>query len=177
MITLSLPQVPALQTPRLTLRPLAPRDFEAFAALHAAPHAALMWALSTREAAWERFLACGGAWVVRGAGVWALTDRWSDRFLGHAGFFPATEGTDPDLAVALVVDGQGKGLAEEGLRAARDWGRQNGLATPASTIDARNARAIRLAARVGAVETGRLALSAEVTLLRYRHPAERGAAA
>jgi RimJ/RimL family protein N-acetyltransferase len=114
---------------------------------------------------------------VRGAGVWALADRWSDRFLGHAGFFPASEGTDPDLAVALVADAQGKGLAEEGLRAARDWGRQNGLATPASTIDSRNARAIRLAARVGALETGRLAVSAEVTLLRYRHPAERGAAA
>jgi RimJ/RimL family protein N-acetyltransferase len=172
MISLSIPQVPALQTPRLTLRPLAPRDFEPFAALHAAPHAALMWALPTRAAAWERFLACAGAWVVGGAGVWALADRWSDQFLGHAGFFPAADGTEPDLAVALAAPALGRGLAEEGLRAARDWGRLNGHATPASTVDARNTRALRLAARLGAAETGRLTLSADVTLLRLRHPAE-----
>lgn len=175
MISLSIPQVPTLQSARLTLRPLAPRDFEPFAALHAAPHAALMWAPPTREAAWERFLAAAGAWVVRGAGVWALADRWSDQFLGHVGFFPGAEGTEPDLSVALTVPAQGRGLAEEGLRAARDWGRLNGHATPASTIDARNTRAIRLAARVGAAETGRLTLSPDLTLLRYRHPAERGA--
>ena len=176
MITLPVHQVPVLQTPRLTLRPLAPRDFAPFAALHAAPHAAMMWGLATRAAAWERFLACAGAWVVHAVGVWALADRWSDQFLGHAGFFPGAEAAEPDLSLALTPDAQGKGLAEEGLRAALDWGRKNGQATPASTIDARNARAIRLAARVGAVETGRLMLSPEVTLLRYRHPAEKGAA-
>lgn len=175
MISVPMQQVPVLQTPRLTLRPLASRDFAPFAALHAAPHAALMWGLPTREAAWERFLACAGAWVVGEAGVWALADRWSDRFHGHVGFFAAAEGTEPDLSVALTPEAGGKGLAEEGLRAARDWGRRHGHATPASTIDARNARAIRLAARVGAVETGRLTLSAEVTHLRYRHPAESGA--
>lgn len=175
MIALTIPQVPVIVTPRLSLRALAPRDFEPFMALHASPHAALLWGIGTRDAAWERFLACAGGWVVRGVGIWALTDRWSDRFVGQAGFFAPSDTSEPDLTVALTAEAEGRGLGEEAARAVRDWGRLNGQATPASTVDARNTRALRLAARLGAVETGRLTLSPDLTLLRYRHLAEKGA--
>lgn len=176
MIAVPTPGVPVLVTPRLTLRAFRPGDFEPFAALHASPHAALMWDLRTRDAAWERFLSLAGEWVVRGAGTWALADRWSDVFLGHAGFLQPHDAPEPELGWALSADAQGRGLAEEGVRAARDWGRAHGLARPVSHIDARNARSIRLAQRLGASEEGRTVHGPDALALHFRHPAPEGRA-
>jgi RimJ/RimL family protein N-acetyltransferase len=176
MIAVPIPQVPVLITPRLTLRAFALRDFEPFAALHASPHAALMWGLATRDAAWERFLALAGEWVVRGAGMWALADRWSDEFLGHAGFLQPHDAAEPELGWALTAGAQGRGLADEGVRAARDWGRLHGISRPVSHIDAKNARSIRLAERLGAVEEGRTTHSPDAVALHFRHPAAGGGA-
>ncbi len=157
--------VPVLTTPRLTLRAFTLRDFEPFAALHASPHAALMWGFPTRDVAWGRFLELAGAWVVRAAGMWTLADRWSDAFLGHAGYMQWYDADEPNLTCALVENAQGRGLAEEGMRAARDWGHAHGLSRPITKIDARNTRAARLAERLGAV----LERSAHGTLT-FRHP-------
>jgi RimJ/RimL family protein N-acetyltransferase len=161
---------PVIQTPRLTLRPLALRDFEPFAALHAAPHAALMWALRTRDAAWSRLLELAGEWTIRGFGTWAMADRWSDAFLGHVGFLQSHAAPEPELGWALIAESQGRGLAEEGARAARDWGRLHGIARPVSHIDALNARSIRLAERLGAVREGTTVFAPGAVALHYRHP-------
>lgn len=170
MIAVGIPAVPVVSTPRLTLRAFRIGDFEAFAALHASPHAALMWAIPNRDAAWDRFLSLCGEWIVRKAGMWALADRWSDDFLGHAGFIQPHDAAEPELAWALIAPAVGKGLAEEGVRAARDWGRAHGLSRPVSYIDARNARSIRLAERLGAVEESRTVHGPDAVALHFRHP-------
>ncbi|HMO06721.1 MAG TPA: GNAT family N-acetyltransferase [Paracoccaceae bacterium] len=161
---------PVLQSPRLVLRPLAFRDFDAFAALHASPHAALLWGLPSRDAAWARMLALAGEWPVRGFGTWALADRWSDAFVGHVGFIQPHDAAEPQMTWALVADGQGRGLAEEGARAARDWGRAHGIARPVSHIDAKNLPSIRLAERLGAVREGSTTFAPGALMLHYRHP-------
>lgn len=171
MIALPSPGVPVIVTPRLTLRGFSPRDFDGFAALHASAHAALMWAIPNRDAAWERMLALAGEWVVRGAGMWALADRWSNAFMGHAGFIQPHDAAEPELGWALTASAQGRGLAEEGTRAARDWGRANGIARPVSHIDARNARSVRLAERLGATLQSRTTHAPDAVALHYRHPA------
>ncbi|TAG14011.1 MAG: hypothetical protein EAZ40_14450, partial [Rhodobacterales bacterium] len=89
--------VPVLLTERLRLRALRLADFDAFAELHAAAHAALMWALSTRDAAWSQFLALAGEWCLRGAGTWAIANRSSDTFLGHVGYLQPHDAADPEL--------------------------------------------------------------------------------
>ncbi len=162
---------PVLTTARTVLRPFAARDFTAFAALHGSPHAALMWRFAHGDAAWERFLALAGGWTALGSGIWAITDRWSDAFLGHAGFYHARAAGVPELIWALTAAAEGRGLADEAVRAARAWGRRNGMATPASHIDAGNARSIRLAERLGALREGETTFAPGATALHYRHPA------
>lgn len=167
--------VPVLLTERIRLRALRLKDFDAFASLHAAPHAALMWQLVTREAAWDRFAALAGEWAFRGYGTWALADRVTDRFLGHVGFLHPADAQEAELGWALVAEAQGQGLALEGALVARDWGRASGLAAPVSHIDARNLRSMRLAQRMGAVETGRTIYTPDAIAVHFRHP--RGAPA
>lgn len=159
--------VPVIQTPRLTLRPFALRDFDGFAALHPLPQAEVMWGQPGRDAAWARLLQLAGEWTIRGFGHWALADRWSDAFLGHAGFQQPHDAAEPCLICALTPAAQGRGLAEEGVRAVRDWGRAHGIAHPASLIHPHNARAIRLAERLGALPEG---TAPGGVMLRYRHP-------
>lgn len=161
--------VPVILTERLRLRTLGLADFDAFAELHASPHAALMWALTSRESAWDRFLALIGEWAVRRAGSWALADRQSDTFLGHVGFLQPPDADEPELGWALVAKAVGKGLAREGARAALDWGRKHGIQAPVSHVDARNTRSLRLAERLGAVETGRTTFAPEAVAVHFRH--------
>jgi RimJ/RimL family protein N-acetyltransferase len=161
--------VPVLMTDRLRLRAFRLEDFDAFAALHAAPHAALMWALASREAAWDRFAALAGEWALRGYGTWALADRETDSFIGHAGFLHPADADEPELGWALVARVEGQGLALEGALAARNWGRRNGLPAPVSHVDARNARSLRLAHRLGAVETGRTVYAPDAIAVHFRH--------
>ena len=163
--------IPVLATERLTLRALGAGDFDAFAALHAAPHAALMWAITARDEAWRVFLSLAGEWIVRGFGMWAMADRASDRFIGHCGFLQPHDATEPELGWAVTAETEGRGLAAEGVRAARSWGRAHGLPGPVSHIDARNARSIRLADRLGAWLEGRTEYAPGAVALHYRHPA------
>ncbi|MFN3577654.1 MAG: GNAT family N-acetyltransferase [Tabrizicola sp.] len=167
--------VPVILTERLRLRALRLADFDAFAELHASPHAALMWALTSRDAAWDRFLALTGEWALRGAGTWALADRRSDAFVGHVGFLQPHDADEPELGWALVAGAVGRGLAREGARAALDWGRQHGMAAPVSHVDARNVRSLRLAERLGAVETGRTTFAPEAVAVHFRHQPEMAA--
>lgn len=167
--------IPVLETERLVLRALRLSDFDAFAELHAAQHASLMWALTSRDSAWDRFLALTGEWALRGVGTWALADRQSDAFLGHVGFLQPHDADEPELGWALVASAVGQGLAREGARAALDWGRQHGIQAPVSHVDARNTRSLRLAERLGAVETGRTTFAPEAVAVHFRHQSARSA--
>jgi RimJ/RimL family protein N-acetyltransferase len=159
---------PILTTDRLRLRGWQAADFPAFAALHASPHARFMWAL-TAEAAWDRFCALAGEWALFGRGMWVL-DR-DGAFVGHAGFYRAGPDAPPDLGWALVAGAEGQGLAAEAVRAIRAHAARAWAETRAeSHIDARNARSIRLARRLGAVETARITHAPEAVETIWQHP-------
>ena len=120
---------PTLETPRLRLRAFRPDDFESYAKMWAEPAVVrfIGGRPMSREAAWIRFLRQVGLWRYLGYGFFALEDRDSGAFVGEGGFHdlkrtltPSNEGT-MEAGWALATAMQGRGLAEEAMRAAIAW--------------------------------------------------------
>ena len=126
--------IPTLETPRLRLRAYALEDFEAYAALWAEPAVVrfIGGAPLSREAAWVRFLRQIGLWYHLGFGFFAIEEKASGALIGEAGFHdlhralePSIEGT-MEAGWGLTGRMQGRGLAEEAMRAALDWAERHG---------------------------------------------------
>jgi RimJ/RimL family protein N-acetyltransferase len=163
--------IPTLLTPRLRLRAPALADFEAYAAFFASDRAVYEDGPLTREAAWAEFAIGAGGWVLRGFGSFSLEDRATGRYLGEAGIYQPSHYPEPEIGWILMAEAEGKGLAHEAALAVRGWAYGAlGLPTLVSYIDARNARSIRLAERLGAV-LDPTAPSCGPGALVYRHPA------
>ncbi|MDR6954283.1 RimJ/RimL family protein N-acetyltransferase [Ancylobacter sp. 3268] len=127
-------EIPTLLTPRLRLRGYRRDDFDAYAAMWS--EAAVIRFIGgtplPREAAWSRFLRQIGLWYHLGFGFFAVEDRETGAFIGEAGFHdlkraisPSIEGT-MEAGWALAGAAQGRGLAEEAMRAALDWAARHG---------------------------------------------------
>lgn len=119
-----------LTTDRLILRRHKLEDFDAFAAMWAAPEVVrfIGGVPSTREQSWARLLRHFGMWSLMGFGFFALEDRATGALFGEAGFHevrreinPSLEGT-LETGWALAPAAQGRGLAEEAVRAVLAWG-------------------------------------------------------
>lgn len=95
-------------------------------------------------------------WHLMGFGFLALEDRQTGRFVGEAGFHevrrdmrPAIEGT-LETGWGLIGEAQGRGLAEEAVRAMIAWGEARfpgRLMT--CIIEPGNAASLRVAEKVG----------------------------
>ena len=114
----------ALETPRLRLRPFAPRDAGAHAQLYADPEV-LRWlgaGLESPDPPAERSRRSLAAflehWAERGWGVWAVLDRASGDFLGQCGIRYWTEIGEVEILYALARRVWGRGLATEAAAAA-----------------------------------------------------------
>ena len=121
--------IPTLDTARLRLRPYRIDDFERYVGMWAEPAVVrfIGGAPLSREAAWIRFLRQIGLWHYLGFGFFAIEDRATGAFLGEGGFHdlrrtlqPSIEGT-MEVGWGLVTEAQGRGLAEEAMRAALGW--------------------------------------------------------
>jgi len=121
--------IPDIETARLRLRALRLEDFDAFAALWREPAVVRFvgGVPLTRADAWSRFLRQMGMWWYLGFGVLAVDEKESGALVGVAGFHdlhrnitPSIEGT-MEAGWALSTAAQGKGMAEEAMRAALAW--------------------------------------------------------
>ena len=154
------PDCVVLETPRLRLRPHRLDDFEAYAAMWTEPRVVRFIGGKPlpREAAWIRFLRQSGLWDHLGFGFFALEDRASGAFVGEAGFHdlrrtivPSNEGT-MEAGWALVPAVQGRGLAEEAMRAVIAWAdRVHPHARMTCLINVDHAASLRVAAKLGFV--------------------------
>lgn len=146
-------QIPTLQTARLTLR--APRfdDFEAYAAFRGSDRARLLGGPFNRDQAFNQLAEIAGHWQLRGFGRWMVADRGDDTPLGIVGLYYPEGWPEPEIAWSVFEAGEGRGIAFEAARAARDYAYDTlGWTTAISLIDPENTRSVALADRMGCVQ-------------------------
>jgi RimJ/RimL family protein N-acetyltransferase len=150
--------IPTLETERLRLRPYRATDFDAYAAMWADPAVVHYIGVVpfSREQAWTRFLRQIGVWHYMGFGFLALEDKQTGTFAGEAGFHELRRDLDPSIEGSmeagwgLIAPLQGKGLAEEAMRAAIEWAAKNGSGERLTCIiDPKNGASLRVAEKVG----------------------------
>lgn len=171
---------PTLRTGRLILRAHRLEDADAHAALWAEPGVVrfIGGVPLDRETAWTRFLRKAGMWQFLGFGYFALEDRATGRYLGEAGFqdsrramAPSIEGT-LEAGWVLATHAQGRGLAEEAMRAALAWAdaAQAGRRITA-IIRPDHAASLHVAGKLGFVEAARAWYHGAAILVLERHAA------
>jgi RimJ/RimL family protein N-acetyltransferase len=130
--------VPVLETARLLLRRHQIADFEACAGMWSDPGIVrfIGGKTFTSEDVWARILRYVGHWSLLGYGYLAIEEKASGEFIGEVGLAEFRRDITPPLANGpeagwvLRTASQGRGFAEEALRAVLEWGRDN--------IEARN---------------------------------------
>jgi RimJ/RimL family protein N-acetyltransferase len=146
---------PTLHTDRLTLRPFAEADLDAYAAISADPEVMRYIGAGgavARDMAWRQMAIFAGHWVLRGYGMWAVEERASGALIGRVGFLNPEGWPANELGWLLGRASWGKGYALEAARAAREHGRdvQKLGGRLISLIRPDNARSIALAQRLHA---------------------------
>ena len=131
----------------------------------------------SREQSWTRFLRQVGHWHLLGFGFFALEDKASGAYIGDAGFHdmhrdftPSIEGTI-EAGWALMPKAQGKGFAEEAMRAAFAWAdKAYPDARFTSIIGPDNGASLRVAEKLGFKRFGETTYNgADIVLLeRWR---------
>ena len=164
--------IPTIETSRLLLR--APRldDFERYAEFRASERARILGGPFPRQQAFEQLSAMAGHWLLRGYGRWIVADKASGEPLGFVGPFYPEGWPEPEIAWSLFHSAEGRGIAFEAAKAARDFAYgELGWHTAVSLIAPQNARSIALARRLGAECEGEYRHATFGVLHVYRHPA------
>lgn len=154
--------IPVLETERLRLRSFRRSDVDDYAALHADPEVMRFlggegpW---DRDRAWRHLAYVIGHWPLGGAGMWAVEQKETGRFVGKIGFSGPEGWTGFELSWCLVRRWWGHGYATEGARAALAYA-FNVLHKDRviSLIQPDNLASIRVAERIGETLQGRTGL-------------------
>jgi len=162
----------ALETERLVLRQPEARDWEAAATFMTSKRAVFVGGTEDRGKVWRGFGHVVGHWVLRGYGMFVFCEKASGRTLGMAGPFFPESWAEPEIGWSVWSAGdEGKGYAFEAAMAARRHAYDAlGWRTAISYIDPSNARSIRLARRMGAVEDPSVAHPFDEPCTVFRHP-------
>lgn len=156
-------EVPVIETERLRLRGQTPEDFETYLAMwqEAGVVRFTLGRPATREEAWTRFLRTVGHWTFTGFGWWVIEEKASGQFIGEVGLFDFKRDITPplegkiEMGWGLVERAARRGFAAEATRAVLQWAAKNLSGRPIyCIINPENAASIRLAAKLGFVETG-----------------------
>lgn len=151
MTTVTLAEVPIIESDRLLFRPHRPSDFEPMAAFYADPISSFYGGPCDREEAWRKFAVYPGHWPLRGYGPWALEEKSSGEFVGMCGPWYPEGWYAPEITWALIPDHHGKGFATEaGVRSLRFVYEQLGWESAVSVIAVDNVASARVAQRMGA---------------------------
>ncbi|MCB1390498.1 MAG: GNAT family N-acetyltransferase [Rhodobacteraceae bacterium] len=164
---------PILTTQRLVLRAPCAIDWPAFRDFTRDDRSRFVRPGALTDAqAWRAFGHVIGHWVMRGFGMFAVTERGQDTAIGMAGpWFP--EGwPEAEIGWSIWTAGaEGRGYAFEAASATRDWVRASlGWTRIVSYIDPENSRSEALARRLGCTVDPDAAYPGTSALHVWRHP-------
>ena len=144
---------PSINCDRVTLRAHRVDDFAPMQRWLGDSWARYMGGPFDRDEAWRMFAADVGSWPLLGFGAWAVDLRDTGETIGQVGVNKPVHFPEIELGWMIYPDHEGKGLAFEAAKAARDWAfGPGGLDMVVSYIHRDNARSQALAKRLGAVE-------------------------
>lgn len=162
--------IPRIETDRLILRAPSADDLPAMIRFYETERSHIVGGPRDATETWQSLVSRLGHWALKGFGLWHLTERSNDAFVGWAGMIEAPAWDEPELGWTLMPEAEGRGLAYEAASAARYYAaRHQGLNCVISYIAHANARSRILAGRLGAKyerEGAVLGKSCQV----WRHP-------
>ncbi len=143
---------PTLTTDRLTLRAPDARDMPTMLDFFTSSRANFYGGPMDTNAAWHKFSAYVGQWVLRGYGFFAVTLKDSGDTIGMAGPHHPDHFAEPEMSWLLTdAAHEGKGYASEACRAVlAHLFTDLGWSTCISYIDPANTASRALAKRLGA---------------------------
>ncbi len=142
--------VPRLRTARLLLREYRMADFDVFARSFADPVMTEFTGAHDRRNAWRIFGCNAGGWLLQGTGWWALEPLEGGGMVGCVGAFFREGWPEVEIGWNVFPSHWGKGLAPEAVAEVLRWvfeERKERRAT--ALIDAKNARSLRVAEKLG----------------------------
>lgn len=149
--------LPSLRTPRCILRAPVLADAPDWISIMVPDAEGHLGGPHDPAAAFTEFAAYVGNWLLRGHGLWTVTDH-AGQVLGFVVVGMEPGDRVPELGWLFLPQARGQGLAAEAAAAARDHAlRVFGLTDLVSYIDPTNEASRRLAARLGARRDGTIA--------------------
>jgi RimJ/RimL family protein N-acetyltransferase len=146
---------PTLETARLTLRPLAAEDFDAWAAMMADESTRFIGGPQSRSTAWRGFVSVAGAWAMQGYSMFSVTEKATGLWIGRVGPWVPEGWPGTEVGWGLTKAAFGKGYATEAAVAAIDWAFEAlGWTDVIHIIDPENIASIAVAERLGSVNRG-----------------------
>lgn len=152
-MTARLENTPVIETERLILRAPQAADFEVFAPFVMSDRARFVGGGADKEIghAWRVLAVLSGHWHLHGFGIFVAEEKATGQPVGSMGpWFPG-DWPERELSWTIWTEAaEGQGFAFEGVTAIRRhvYG-ELGWDTAVSYIDARNARSLALARRLG----------------------------
>jgi RimJ/RimL family protein N-acetyltransferase len=145
--------VPVLETPRLRLRGLEPRDLDGIAAINADAHAVRYLGSGEtldRMGSWRQLAMFIGHWALLGYGFFAVERRDDAAFLGRVGLLNPEGWPGLEIGWTIAPAHWGKGYATEAAEAVRDWAFGTlGQKRLISLIAPENDASVRVAEKIG----------------------------
>jgi RimJ/RimL family protein N-acetyltransferase len=142
---------PTLETARLTLRPPAREDFDAWCAMMADEETARhIGGQQVPAQVWRSMMAFAGAWALEGSSMFSVIERETGAWIGRIGPWAPEGWPGTEVGWGLSRQTWGRGYATEAAAAAIDWAFDHlGWTEVIHTIDAANTGSQNVARRLG----------------------------